>query len=147
MFTPSVFFFNVNGGKWRKVQHMAVLIPVLYFSLQTQTCPETVLPLVINTANNSSENVAKLKSLATTPTGRNSVKVIQRMSATNLCFLVCCLRTKLKMYKRFCLVLCGCQTLFLTLRMCGNIFEPKRVELTGDWRTLHSEKLHQILFW
>jgi hypothetical protein len=29
-------------------------------------------------------------------------------------------------------------------RVLGKIFGPKRVEVTGDWRNLHSEELHDL---
>jgi hypothetical protein len=62
---------------------------------------------------------------------------------------------KVKIYKTIILpvVLYGCETWFLTsreehrLRMFENrilrrIFGPKRDEVTGEWRKLHSEELH-----
>jgi hypothetical protein len=52
-------------------------------------------------------------------------------------------------------VLFGCETWSPTLReehrlrvfenrMLRRIFEPKRDEVTGDWRKLHNEKLHNL---
>jgi hypothetical protein len=62
---------------------------------------------------------------------------------------------KVKIYKTIILpvVLYGCETWSLTLRdenrlrVCENrvlrrIFVPKRNEVTGEWRKLHSEELH-----
>jgi hypothetical protein len=53
-------------------------------------------------------------------------------------------------------VLCGCETWFPTLReehrlrVFGNrvlraIFGPKRDEVTGEWRKLHSGELHDFV--
>jgi hypothetical protein len=50
-------------------------------------------------------------------------------------------------------VLCGCETRSLTLReehrlrvfdnrVLRRIFGPKRDEVTGEWRKLHSEEFH-----
>jgi hypothetical protein len=52
-------------------------------------------------------------------------------------------------------VLYGCETLFLTLReehrlrafenrVLRRIFGPKRDEVTGEWRKLHNEELHNL---
>jgi hypothetical protein len=62
------------------------------------------------------------------------------------------------MYKTIILpvVLYGCETWSLTLReehrprvfenrVLGRIFGPKRVEVTGEWRKLHNEELHNLL--
>jgi hypothetical protein len=62
---------------------------------------------------------------------------------------------KVKIYKTIILpvVLYGCETWFLTLReehrlrvfenrVLRRIFVPKRDEVTGEWRELHSEELH-----
>jgi hypothetical protein len=64
---------------------------------------------------------------------------------------------KVKMYKTIILpvVLYGCETWSLTLmeehrlrvfenRVMGRIFGPKRDEVTGEWRKLHSEELHNL---
>jgi hypothetical protein len=64
---------------------------------------------------------------------------------------------KVKTYKTIILpvVLYGCETLSLTLkeehrlrvfenRVLRRIFGPKRDEVTGEWRKLHSEKLHNL---
>jgi hypothetical protein len=65
------------------------------------------------------------------------------------------MNVKVKIYKTIIipLVLYGCETWSLTLREEHNlrvfenrvlkrIFRPKRVEVTGEWRKLHNEKLH-----
>jgi hypothetical protein len=55
----------------------------------------------------------------------------------------------------FPVVLCGCETWSLTLReghrlrvfenrVLRRIFGPKRDEVTGEWRKLHNEKLHNL---
>jgi hypothetical protein len=55
----------------------------------------------------------------------------------------------------FSLVLYGCETWSLTLReehrlrvfenrVLRRIFDPKRDEVTGDWRKLHNEELHNF---
>jgi hypothetical protein len=52
-------------------------------------------------------------------------------------------------------VLCGCETWSLTLReerrlrvfeksVLRRIFGPKRDEVTGEWRKLHNEELHDL---
>jgi hypothetical protein len=64
---------------------------------------------------------------------------------------------KVKIYKTVILrvVLCGCETWSVTLReehrlrvfeirVLRGIFGPKRDEVTGEWRKLHSGELHNI---
>jgi hypothetical protein len=63
---------------------------------------------------------------------------------------------KVKIYKIIILtVVYGCETLSLTLReehilrvfenrVLRRIFRPKRDEVTGEWRKLHSEELHNL---
>jgi hypothetical protein len=64
---------------------------------------------------------------------------------------------KVKIYKTIILpaVLYGCETRPLTLReehrlrvfekrVLRRIFGPKRNEVTGEWRKLHSEELHNL---
>jgi hypothetical protein len=47
-------------------------------------------------------------------------------------------------------VLYGCETWFITLRkkhrlrVLRTIFGPRRDEVTGDWRKLHNEELHNL---
>jgi hypothetical protein len=66
-------------------------------------------------------------------------------------------KVKVKIYKTRILpfVLDGCETWSLILRdehrlrvfenrVLRRIFEPKRDEVTGEWRTLHSEDLHNL---
>jgi hypothetical protein len=64
---------------------------------------------------------------------------------------------KVKIYKIINLpvILYGCETWSLTLseehnlrlfenRVLGRIFGPKRDEVTGEWRKLHNEELHNL---
>jgi hypothetical protein len=64
---------------------------------------------------------------------------------------------KVKIYKTIILpvVLYGCETWSLTLReahrlrvfenrILRRIFAPKRDEVTGEWRKLHNEELHNL---
>jgi hypothetical protein len=64
---------------------------------------------------------------------------------------------KIRIYKTVILlvVLYGCETWSLTLRgehrlrvfenrVLRRIFRPKRDEVTGDWRKLHNEELHNL---
>jgi hypothetical protein len=64
---------------------------------------------------------------------------------------------KIKIYKTIILpvVLYGCETLSLTLReehglrvfenrVLRRIFGPKRDEVTGGWRKVHNEELHDL---
>jgi hypothetical protein len=66
-------------------------------------------------------------------------------------------KVKVKIYKTIILpvVLYGCETCSLTLReghrlrafenrVLRRIFGPKRDEVTGEWRKLHSEELHNL---
>jgi hypothetical protein len=64
---------------------------------------------------------------------------------------------KIRIYKTIILpvVLYGCETWSLTLReehwvfenrVLRRIFGPKRDGVTGDWRKLHSEELHNLYF-
>jgi hypothetical protein len=58
-------------------------------------------------------------------------------------------------YLKLILVLYGCEILSLTLReehrlrvsenrVLRRIFGPKRDEVTGEWRKLHNEELHNL---
>jgi hypothetical protein len=53
---------------------------------------------------------------------------------------------EIKIYKTIILpvVLYGCETWPLTLRVLRRIFGPKRDEVTGGWRKLHNEELHNL---
>jgi hypothetical protein len=68
------------------------------------------------------------------------------------CPLICCLETKISIYKTIILpvVLYWCENWSLTLReehrlrVLRRIFGPKRDEVTGGWRKLHNEELHGL---
>jgi hypothetical protein len=65
---------------------------------------------------------------------------------------------KIRIYKTIILpvVLYGCETWYITLtkehrlRVFQNrvmrIFGPRRDEVTGDWRILHNEELHNLYY-
>jgi hypothetical protein len=66
-------------------------------------------------------------------------------------------KLKIRIYKTVILpvVLYGCETWSLTLReeqrlrvienrVLRRIFEPRRGEVTGEWRKLHNEELHDL---
>jgi hypothetical protein len=67
------------------------------------------------------------------------------------------LKYNIRIYKTIILpvVLYGCETWYLTLReehrlgvfenrVLRRIFEPERDEVTGEWRKLHNEELHDL---
>jgi hypothetical protein len=74
------------------------------------------------------------------------------------CLLVCCQKNlKIRIYKTIILpvVLYGCGTWSVKLReehrlrvfenrVLRRIFGPKRDEVTGEWRKLHNEELHDV---
>jgi hypothetical protein len=74
-----------------------------------------------------------------------------------LCSWLLFRNVKAKLYKTIILpfVLCGCETWLLKLReehrlrvfenrVIRRIFGPDRDEVTGEWRKLHSEDLHNL---
>src|SRR5215510_1707092 len=85
--------------------------------------------------------------------------MICSMCATQnlLCYRLLTKNLKIKIYKTIILpaVLYGRETWSLTLReerrlrvfenrVLRRIFGPKRVEVTGEWRKLHNEELHDL---
>jgi hypothetical protein len=120
----------------------------------------------IKIVNRSFEDVTKFKYLGTTLTEKNCMneEIKSRLNSGNACYhLVQSLLSshllysnlKIKIYKTIILpvVLYGCETWSLALweehrlrvfenRVLRRIFGPKRDEVTGEWRKLHSEELH-----
>jgi hypothetical protein len=52
----------------------------------------------------------------------------------------------MRIYKTIILpvILYGCETSSLTHKVLRRIFGPKRDEVTGEWRKLHNEQLHDL---
>jgi hypothetical protein len=110
--------------------------------------------------------VEKLKYLGKTLTDHNSMhtEIKSRLNSGNSCYRsvqglwpsrLLSRNVKVKIYKTIILpvVLYGRETWSLTLReqhrlrvfenmVLRRIFEPKRDEVTGEWRKLHSEEIH-----
>jgi hypothetical protein len=112
--------------------------------------------------------VAKFKYFGTTLTDQNSMhkEIMSRLNSGNACHHsvqsllsshLLCTDVKVKLYKTIILplVLCGCETWSHTLweehrlrvfekRVLRRISGPKRDEVTGEWRKLHNEELHNL---
>jgi hypothetical protein len=122
----------------------------------------------IKTANRCFENVAQFRYLATTITNQNPIQedIKRRLISGNACYhsvqnllssRLLSKNIKIRIYKSIILpvVLYGCETSSLTLRkehrlrvfenrVLRRIFGPMRDEVTGDWRKLHNEELHDL---
>jgi hypothetical protein len=122
----------------------------------------------IKTADRSFEDVAKFIYLGTTLTDKNCMheEIKSRLNSGNACYhsvqsllssRLLSRNVKVKIHKTIILsaVLYGCETWSLTLREEGRlrvfenrvlkrIFGPKRNEVTGEWRKLHSGDLHNL---
>jgi hypothetical protein len=131
-------------------------------------CKKAVQKHSIKIAKTSFEGVAKFKYLETTPTDQNCMneEIKSRLISGNACYhsvrsilssRLLSRNVKVKIDKTIIppVVLYGCGTWSLTLReeyrlrvfenrVLRRIFGPKRDEVTGEWRKLHSEELHNL---
>jgi hypothetical protein len=111
--------------------------------------------------------VAQFRYLGRTTTNQNLIQeeIKRRLNSGNACYhsvqnllssRLLSKNIKIRIYKTIILpvVLYGCDTWYLTLRKehrlrvfenrVLRIFGPKRDEMTGGWRKLHNEELHNL---
>jgi hypothetical protein len=124
----------------------------------------------IKIAKRSSENGSQFKYFGTTVTDQNLIQdeINKRLNSSNVCY--CSVQNLLsshllsknliiRRYKTLILpvVLYGCEIWCLTLReehglrgfenkVLRRIFGLKRDEVTGGWRKLHNEELHDLYY-
>jgi hypothetical protein len=112
--------------------------------------------------------VSQFKNLGTTVTNQNLIQgeIKRRLNSGNACYhsvqnllfsRLLSKNLKIRIYQTIILpvVLYGCETWSLTLRgtlslgvfenrVLRKLFEPKRDEVTGEWRKLHNEELRDL---